>query len=203
MLAQIEHGRVTPIVNEPPEYAFYWCLYPEHVHRLLGRRSWTRSGPRYVLDDDGRVVYAGSYDLCRESHPLFTRIRWQIRKSAFGRRVLAFTPPVTRADKRLLLQVIERSREHLRVVYPNIEFHVLLSARGREYDEVAGSLRTRGFPVHSVDSILAESGLPREVLRLHFMDLHPSAHAHDLIARYLAEEVLLDAPRTDPSLVAE
>jgi hypothetical protein len=48
-------------------YIIYQTIYPEHLYRLAGLRSWDQHGPKYTLGADGQPSYVGHFDddLCR------------------------------------------------------------------------------------------------------------------------------------------
>lgn len=190
MLTLLKFGKVKNAVSVTPGHAVYQCVYPSHVYRVAGLRSWVRTGPRYVLDRDGSARYTGSF-------PSFWRraggswIRWQLGKSSLARRLLRYTRPLNRRDRRLFLAVVRQSKQLLEDSYPGIAFHVLLWD-GPE--DVIQSLSSMGCVVHSVNEILDASDVSKEDLVVHRLDTHPSAIAHDLLARYLVRE-FLDPPQ--------
>ena len=70
MLATLENGLEKKIIgNHRANYAIYQAL-ALHVDRCAGRTFWDVSGPRYVLDDEGEAVYAGTF------HGSYSKTLW-------------------------------------------------------------------------------------------------------------------------------
>ena len=80
MLAAIENGLVASSVKEDVRYVFYQAIYPEHLYRLAGLRSWGEHGPKYILDSHRQPLYVGHFDddmcqrwICRWIHRQFDK----------------------------------------------------------------------------------------------------------------------------------
>jgi hypothetical protein len=182
MLAQIESGRVRSVAPEKPAVAVYQAIYPEHVHRLLGRRDWVRRGPKYVLDSDRRVLHSGRFSDDDWDSPAWSLFQWQIRKSALARRFLSFTPPVRARDEDLFVTVVIQSAKLLRQLNPALEFHFILW--GEAPERVLSRLKVGGVSVHSAAEIIEAGSIPKRSASIEG-DGHPTPAVYALLADYV------------------
>jgi hypothetical protein len=207
MLAVLERGRVDDVTDCAPRLAIYQGMAP-HVARSAGRSAWDRSGPRYVLEADGGVRLAGSFD---DGGADFShRLSALLARSAALRRWRARR--VAPEDVDLYLAIVKQASERFEEKYPGATFHVLFWDEPGEpvAERVVRELRAAGLPVHGVRAILPEVeelGFSDGGLRIRARpgaiepdgytlgehDGHPSAAVHAAIARQLAREIAAPA----------
>lgn len=187
MLALIESGRVRSVAKETPQHAVYQALYPSHAQRAAGKYSWLQNSPRYTLDGNGTPVRHGSFKDSAWTHPTWKWLRWQIRKSSLGRRLLTMQRWFTAADRRLFLAIVKRSADLLKSEYPSLKFHVLIWNSDKS---VMGWLADNGIDVCEVSGLTAEAERREGTAVLHEKDYHPSPLMHDLIAQCVTESML-------------
>jgi hypothetical protein len=196
MLAAIEGGLVERAARCLPRYA----IVPTHYHHALraaGVWTWDRHGPRYVLNDNGRPVRSGNFD--SDEDP--TRVLRALEKSAVAdklrRRGMDLgANDATPEDVVLYRAIVLESHDRLRKIWPDLEFHIILwdAFEGvGHYPLFDERFNAAGITIHSIGQILppvanwdATYKLPR--------DIHPNAHAHDLIAQYVVREILKIRP---------
>jgi hypothetical protein len=195
MLAALEHGIVSRLVDTPPRYAFYVAL-PVHVWRAAGRVAWGWRAPHYALTGDGVVHQIGYFDLDKRSQPtLISRVAPWLIKSATWRLIAYHDSPINGDDIDLYFAIVRHSQELLAAEYPGIEFHVILwpnqSPEQRStYEKLRDGFRRMGFSLHLVEDILPGYTADRTPFILSSVDHHPSVLADRLIAQYIVTKVL-------------
>lgn len=195
MLASIEHGRVEQRVKEPPHSALYWAM-TAHVARASRSAAWDPRGPRYVLDPDGSVRFAGHFDDpgAQPSPTLWDRaglaVRAEIRKSYFLRKVVP-AHPQTGGDVALWAEIVAESKRKLAQRYPGIEYHVILwDNRGVDWQSLQQGLEKRGVTTHRASRVLPGFDGAFHDWVLSPQDLHPNAKAHAALAAWVAEKII-------------
>jgi hypothetical protein len=192
MLAAIESGLAERAAHCRPRYAVFQTVY-HHVVRAAGIWLWDRHGPRFVLDENGRAVRNGNFD--SEGDP--TLPLRALEKSAVAtklrqRGMEAGAGDATLEDVKLYRALVLQSAAGLRRIWPDLEFHIIFWD-GQEgvgahplFDE---SFEQAHITIHPISTILppvenweAAYKLPR--------DIHPNPRAHDLVAAYVAREIL-------------
>jgi hypothetical protein len=185
MLAMLESGRIERSLDCTPTHAIYESLY-DHVARVAGHGRWDPQGPRFALGADGRVVRDGNFD---DRPPLARSLPWLGRSEIL--RVLSERFAPKQADFDLFAEVVRASRDRLAARYPGVEFHVLLWDKPWKQDpEYWNGLLRRGLQVH-----FASAGLPGlreapERYAISPLDGHPNRTANELLAAFVAREVL-------------
>jgi hypothetical protein len=205
MLAMLETGITSRVVNRRPTHAFYLAL-EDHVERAAGRRFWDVHGPRYVLEG-GRPVRAGNFD------DPWTPERSLLGASHLARRIAAGageTPSSERfsADVRLFSAIVAEATRKLESAYPGIAVHILFwSAFSEHSASIRDGLARSGATVHDVVDVLGAfehraayrdfagygSTSPLR-FQLSETDLHPNPFAHAILADYVVEVVRGELP---------
>jgi len=191
MLAAIESGIVSRVVDANPGYAFYSAL-PTHVWRAAGRVAWGRNAPRYTLGADG-VHLTGSLETRK---PLGVRlglnrhVSGQLNKSAIWRMLSMGESSITDDDVRLYFAIVRRSEQLLESQYPGIKFRVILwpnqdSGQLATYKKLQEGFKRMGIPVYLVEDILPGYNKDRSDFILNAVDTHPNPLANRLLAQYL------------------
>ncbi|MGA7909159.1 MAG: hypothetical protein WCA16_17265 [Candidatus Sulfotelmatobacter sp.] len=196
MLAAIERGMVTRLVDTPPRYAYYVAL-PGHVWRVAGKVTWGGQAPRYVLGTDGTVHLAGNL----KDRPSLaarmgiTRGVRQLNKSAIWRMLSMRDSHISDDDLRLYFAVVRRSKDLLTAQYPGIQFRVILWVNQADpedrpvYEKMQNGFRQMGIPVGLVEEILPGYGTDQLKYVLSSADHHPNALANLLLAQHILYDV--------------
>jgi hypothetical protein len=152
-----------------------------HVGRALGRASWDLDGPWYVLDDRGNTVRAGRLDERPDADAQIFRGRYrpEILKWLDWERLFW----VTDADRRLFVALLSASRDRLSMVYPAIEWHLILLDTDPNR-VVTAELERRSIRVHPIRSILPvwRVGHPDYTIA---GDGHPSRRYNEVLGRWV------------------
>ena len=180
MLAQIESGVVARVADCDPAYAVYQA-HPHHVLRAGGKWWWDHRGPRYTMTTDGDAHREGNFD---DGTGFLDGL---LTRSAAARRARDAVRP-DENDVELFHAIVHRSRRLLEQAYPGIEFHVLYWDVGdpRLFDD---DDRTTQITVHRVTDIFPERQRWEGVYTFEH-DVHPTPHAHSLLAGHIVRNVL-------------
>jgi hypothetical protein len=191
MLSAIEHGVVRDRVECKPDFAIYQAI-PDHAARVAGKVPYARHSPRYRLERDGSVRYAGHFD--DEETQSRRRMEAQLSKSAIYRWLRnVLRPAVSADDLRLMLGIVRSAKEQLAHGYPGIQFHVILWMNRDEerpaYKELRRGLSEMNIPLHLVEEILPgyRPGASKYVLSA--IDRHPSALTNRMLAAYVVNRI--------------
>jgi hypothetical protein len=200
MLSAIEHGIVRDRVRCKPDFAIYQAL-PDHAARVSGKITYAKHAPRYRLQTDGSVRYAGHFD--DEVPPWQQNMQGRLGKSAIYRWLQAFTLPVVSDDDvRLMLGVVRSSGEQLAQQYPGIRFQVILWINRETdktvYDELRRGLDQMKIPTHLVEEILPDYRLGASEYVLSGIDRHPTALTDRLLAAYVVNRIVKSSSEGTP-----
>lgn len=191
MLAILEHRLEAPAFSRPPVVAVYQAI-PGHVYRTLGRTPWD-PGPRYRLQADGSVRFAGRFYSPLESRALNVLYR----SFLFSRLLDAWNRRLGQRDYQLYFGVVEAAKREFLARYPGSEFVVIYwdtrtpSPESMAMDErLLGGFASRGIRAVPVSRMLPgyPGQAPRYLLSTH--DPHPNALAYRGLAEYLIDHVL-------------
>jgi hypothetical protein len=182
MLAAIEEGLVEQAIDCRPSHAVYQ-LIRNHVRRAAGAAPWDTNGPRYLFDDEGRVVRRGQFepsgppewlaDLADRSH----LVDWLL-ESGFEEQD---------SDYDLTIGILARARSELTARWPGLQFLVLSWApRDGPLDE---RLLRNGLPVIRVSDRIPGLDDPDAPYLLSKDERHPTPRAHDVLAEAVAERL--------------
>ena len=184
MLTILENELEKPALSaQRPRYAIYQAL-TTHVTRCTGRALWDKSGPRYVLNEQGEAVYTGPFENLYVSN--FMKI---MTRSSVWRRWSASTSPSTAADVDLYVGIVTKAAEIFHKRYGG-EFYVLLwpawpGDEGR-YAQVFTKLSANKIRVIKVENLLPDHNPDEGKYRIP-IDTHPSPLAYEKIAEGLAK----------------
>ena len=205
MLSALEHGLVESIIDCSPRYVFYQAI-PDHIHRASGSINRQHT-PKYIVKKNGSVEFAGYFE---NDFSFF--IKKQLRKSKVYKRIEFAIPKED--EFKLYAGVVAGARDYVKHTYPDAEFHVLLWTYPDEKSKkVYDSLQKNNITVHFVRGILQSSVDENEnqekfnvydsndllnISEIDFLekyiispfDHHPNALAHDIIARYVFNNII-------------
>jgi hypothetical protein len=196
MLAAIEHGTVSRIVDTRPQYVFYTAI-PNHVVRVAGKVNYGKHAPRYLLQNaEGEVYQAGHFDDAGLPQPKMNpELSWQLNKSAIYRMFTNLGEWPSDDDIRLLFGVVRKSKELLGAQYPGVQFHVILwpgvvKSEAPIYRKLRAGFREMGVGLDVVEEIIPDYAADPSKYLLGGGDRHPNALANRLVAHYLLENVI-------------
>jgi hypothetical protein len=188
MLSAIDHGMIEELVEGYPRYIIYQAIYPEHVYRLKGTRSWDAHGPRYLPDMHGLPVFSGHFD--DDSLPASGK-SGLLHAFALGRRIAAPLEQIDAHDKDLFVAMILQSKHLLNQKFPLAEFHIIL------WDWTEGGdkkwfqqLTDQGIFLHSINDILPDKDMSNLVYKISEHDKHPNPWTHMCIAKYVNARII-------------
>lgn len=190
MLAYLQSGRAEAAIDCEPSHVIYHSVH-DHVRRAAGRAEWDPHGPRYVLTPDGGVERRGNFDDATE--PGFAETWPRLARSYILSRLLAVPFEPQPEDYERFAAVVDASRHYLASRHPDARFDVILWNKPWKHDAAYWeNLERRGITVHFIDEILP--GYPEEKNKFGIgpYDGHPNPRTNELIARYVAREILGD-----------
>jgi len=187
MLAALEHGLVSHIIECQPRYIIYLGMVA-HVARSAGLVPWEYHGPWYELQSDGHVSYSGRFDE-QPKNRFITRLR--IETTEIYQRIFGKKRAIRQKDIALYLAIIDAARNITKKAYPESEFHMLFwgDDGDRTYHYVLKALREMKIAVHPLSEIIPFYANEKDRYRISPYDDHPNALGHDLMARYVADRL--------------
>jgi len=182
MLAEIESGRLDPMLRDYKKAHFYFLTIESHVERCGGLMLWDRDSRRYVLDH-GEVVDTGTF---REHLSLPRRLaEWVFRKSFVFE--LLFNRP-TKAERQhmteLHLAILEKCNKLLLEKYGQ-PLVVLLWPGAESFKE---PLNRAGVATVELAPLLPGYRDASNPYRIPH-DGHPNARAANIIAETIAGRI--------------
>lgn len=189
-LAQLESGRLDTALTGRDgavweELDVFFLLIKWHELRVAGYSYWDPHGPLYVRAGD-TVERRGNFD-APQGMSLGERVAWEVawrfRRSYLGRKLFAQTWRVNGEELQFVQRaVLCRAQELLRQKNPRARFTLLLwpTVGDRAAFYAQAGLRT-------LDLTPALPQWPDETPYTIPNEVHPSAHAHALVARYLVD----------------
>jgi hypothetical protein len=179
MLAALDAGLLADVATGDRVEAVYQCAF-FHVERAAGRVRWAGGTPRYVLDGDG-VRRAGFYQDDLEGPYAWPAVldRWLAWRGLAG----SVRPP-GRSAVALFAGIVATARDRVLAHGPGARFHVLYWDDEPPWLDgpVVDALRSAHVGVTRVSGILP---VRDAAMRLDPADAHPSAAAHDRVARWI------------------
>ncbi len=184
MLVALEAGLLRDVVVGDRLEAVYQCGF-FHVERAAGLVRWARRTPRYVLDGDV-VRRNGFYPDDLEGPFPWPAVldRWLM-----WRRLAGPVRPPGRPAVELFAGIVASARDRVVARGAGARFRVLYWDDEPPWLDgpVVDALRREGVAVTRVSDILP---LHDPTMRLDPSDAHPSAVAHDLVARWIVNHRL-------------
>ena len=190
MLAAIEHGMVSDIVECEPAYVIFTAIV-DHTFRCAGRAVWDWDGPKYVVDGKGEVVYQGHFDDGKGfENAVVRKAKLQLRKSHLISRF--FLKSINKNDVKLMVAIIDAAKKAIKADYPQCEFHVMMWDKKNMWisDEILSGLKVKGIEVHLVSEILPDYLDTPARYQLSEIDDHPNQLAYELLAEYVSREII-------------
>lgn len=164
-------------------------------------------GPQYAVTEDGGVKRAA------KASPDAQPMRWSdrlarlpgawrvqalLQRSAVLKLLRERNNFATASDLRLYFAVVKEAAAIAARRWPQAERHILA---WNIHESYAGSfegfqigLKATGWRVHDIVKALPGYASNPVIHSLHRFDLHPNAAAHDLVAKYVVEEILERSP---------
>jgi hypothetical protein len=200
MLASIEQGLVQSHSPCRPTHVVYEAI-PHHVARVAGATSYSHLGPRYAVGRAGGVVYTGTGTLQPVVAPppswerrVMLRAEGLLRRSRVYERLFPREVRPQDTDVELYFAVVAAARDRFVAEYPGVQFHVLAwnldGFEAGSFDRFLDGLGRITTHVHRVDRILPKYSTTPQPYQLHRLDRHASALANDLLAQYVAHDIL-------------
>lgn len=188
MLAAIEQGLVDQIIQCEPRHIIYTGMLA-HVSRSAGLSSWDQHGPKYIVNTEGELVYAGHFDEA-PSYRLKRLVR--IDESLIYQKIFGMQRKISLRDVSLYVEIISRVHETTRNKYPKSEFSVLIWGYSKDPDltNIKSQLSDREINVIPRRNIFPSYGQNYSELEISEHDHHPNALAYDLIAQYIVTNVI-------------
>lgn len=198
MLSELEHNIVKNVVNcKENTYAIYQAI-PDHINRVAGLSYWDYHGPRYVLEKNKEVSFAGNFD---DVTILPKIILKYLNKSLIYRDIIGNRRFFNRDnDINLYVGIVCAAKKNFEKLYPDGKFHIIFwdnrfrndekTEKVIEWKEVLKSFRDKGLNVHLMSKILPEYQNNRFKYNISPYDSHPSPLAHRLIAEYVLHNIL-------------
>jgi hypothetical protein len=197
MLSALQHGLVedaVPCDRTQISHVFYQGI-TDHVSRSAGHFWWEARGPRYVLTQDGGVQLDGRLEEEGDYRSRYQMVFSQLSKSLIYQSIVEgrYVRQYSRDDIDLLTGIVAESRRAVRSRFPSAEFHVLWwDEDNLDNRTISNRLRKREIKVHLMSEILPgyRPDDLNQQYRVHERDMHPNAHAVELIAQYIVREIL-------------
>jgi hypothetical protein len=192
MLAAIQHKMVEDIINCEPKYVIYQGA-DFHAMRSAGLANWDKHGPKYVLNENGEIVYKGHFDDEKISQSTVPKkVRNQLKKSLILAKIFFKYNSLNKDDIRLMIAIIDTSKKIIETNYPGCEFHVIFWNwnRGWVSEEILSGLKRKAIKVHLISDILRDFNKERSKHKLHKFDRHPNQLANKKLAEYVSSKIL-------------
>jgi hypothetical protein len=191
MLSALEHGIVDSVIEGNPRYVIYQAI-TDHVPRVAGLKRWGKHDPKYVLNEDGKAVYAGSFGEAGGLIPYW--LKSELMKSKIGEAIAQSywnRHAYDGANIELFAAVVGASRDIIETRYSDCEFHVILWDSGKTVPKrITAELKGHGLRVHYISDVLPERSRHPMKYKISRHDNHPSAFAHERIAEYVVSTII-------------
>jgi hypothetical protein len=216
MLAILEHGLEKKITDCKPKYAIYQAIM-DHVKRSAGLAYWDKDGPRYILNQNGEVIFTGRFsDNSPRKNDLATKGIDQLKKSLILEKIF-FKIRSINNDIDLFVAIVDKAKTIFENRYPGSKFYVLFwdkKYRSENCEKLLDGLYNKGIRVPLINNVLQDKnceklldGLYNKGIRVHLIsnvlqdndkmiyriseyDRHPNAFANKLIAEYVINNIL-------------
>ncbi len=192
MLANIEAG--LPYLDKYSHILTYYTYIKTHEVRAAGSKRAESNGPRYILEN-GQAIHKGSFD---QDPPFFWESGFWTKLSGnklfenIKKYLIPHLLPNNTNAKRMALTeaIIEKSAAEIKKINKNSIFKVLVWPPNA-FEMFSPSWKpTPSIPVIDMSTWLPDSEQNMTPYRL--KDIHPNAHAADLVAKELTNLVIQD-----------
>ncbi len=182
MLAMLENGlEQKAVATNRPKYAIYTAI-PGQIKRSAGKALWDTSGPRYRLNENGEVVYAGAFQ------NWFVSSIGTVLTRSHLLQLLWSKPKSTHRDIQLFAAIIEKARDIFEERYGGTLYVLLWFRELNHEQDVITELRARQIPFVRVQEALPDFNAEISNYTIRFPhELHPNRHAYELVAKFLVD----------------
>jgi len=194
MLSAIERGLVKNAIQCAPKHIFYQGIW-DHVRRSAGRALWTHPGPQYAVGKQGEAIYSGMFDPDKLWPGQITKLLY---KSFIYSKIFRYKRANSRNNFLLFHAIVRKARDLLKVHYPQALFHIIYWDKKDRFagdKKLVDRFKRDQIPVHLISNILPGFHFNPAIYKIRLpYEEHPNAQAHDLIAQYIAENILIIKP---------
>jgi hypothetical protein len=185
MLAALEQGLVQQVAADCDVIAVVYQGLMDHIARAAGKRSWDQHGPRYELDDSGKISYRGHFDDPRPPPSLAQRL---LNRSYIYRNLIADSAAISEQDIDRFIAIIDASSKAVAKLYPNASFDVIMW--GSKYQRALDGIRELGIPLHLAEAIQPDYDQHPEKYRISRHDKHPNERLNKRLADYVVSDIV-------------
>ncbi|MGV7220922.1 MAG: hypothetical protein ACQ9MH_05315 [Nitrospinales bacterium] len=195
MLAAIEKGLVEKTVQCSPKHIVYQGMW-SHIKRSAGQASWDQHGPRYTVGKQGEAIYSDNFDSDLEKPGQLDKL---LKKSPTYSKIFGEQKAVSKSDTILYHAILIKARDLFKVLYPQALFQVFywdykewsIDMKDNN-DKLVEGFKENQIPVHLISNILPDFHDNQAIYNISPHDGHPNPMAHDKIAQYIAEKILVE-----------
>lgn len=195
--AQLQNGIVQNAVGTQKPKAIIYQAILSHGYRASKPMGWDPEGPRYLLDEKGNVVSAGSFN--------DAEYRSRFEKNVIGKTILTALSrskifknisrkrKLTTHELNLLISLTEAARNEALNIYPETKFYVILwktKLYASQFDKCLEMLRKKGINVISANEIIKDYHEQMEKYVHCPGDFHPNANANQKVADYIVDNIV-------------
>jgi hypothetical protein len=172
---------------------------PFHVARSAGLRFFIRHGPRYILKDDGNVVFTGHFDddekKWKNNHVVLSKIKAKLKKSAILTKTIFRKRSLKSSDVDLFIAIVDRARKIFEMRNLGNKFYVIYwDIYSEDYiqkvqKEILKGFYIKGIRVYLISDIMTHSDYYLKY-RISPHDGHPNKIAHKIIADWVLTKIL-------------
>jgi hypothetical protein len=185
MLSALQNEFPETVLGESRPAVVIYLAIGNHAKRCAGLAPWDDTGPRYVLDAQGRPIQKGTFE--RPNSLLFRMNRVLQRRlatSVIGKRLVGTKP----SEIDLWAGIVAESKREVERRWPRAEFHVLFHSRDKsQRGPFQRGLEALNIKAHWLQDLVPE--LNDDDARIPY-DGHPSAKAQKLMAEYVLDNIL-------------
>jgi hypothetical protein len=198
MLANLWGNRVQERLRCTPTQ-FVYLMIPEHLERVAGRAMWDKHGPRFVMSADGVLRRDGNFDRPYRAPGGLAIPQWlgeRLETFHTWQKLFGRDRPAGADALPLAVAIISEAARTCRQRYPQSAFDVILWD-GNDGERVRGleaGLTAAGIPVHRITRAIPDFRTNWQAYVISEHDLHPNARQHELLADYVASNILRSTP---------
>jgi hypothetical protein len=203
MLSALEHDWVKQKVQGKLTHAFYIAI-PGHATRSAGLQSWpvTDHDPRFEINDNGDLYFAGHFDDLQEaSRHLKRRLHAHLSNSYILKKLYL---PYGFNQKRIqnqndlerYIKIVAKARDLFESQNQGAQFHVILwhltdyVCTEAVFQHILAGFEQAQLRVHLIADILPGYSQDNPQYRI-LHDGHPTPYANQLIAEYIVNHILV------------